>query len=135
MIEQITAFTRQATDIKFKLSQITHLKLDMSSAEAVKRLKGKNLFANGKSKRDRICLILYNLIFFFFQTFRIHEIMYTGPYVGQLYNLSLYLRDLMLVSFITYPFTFLQHQYLLKRICLLTAYHEFEYSIMSQAGL
>ena len=41
MIEQITAFTRQATDIKFKLSQITHLKLDMSSAEAVKRLKGK----------------------------------------------------------------------------------------------
>ena len=64
MIEQITAFTRQATDIKFKLSQITHLKLDMSSAEAVKRLKGKNLFANGKSKRDRICLILYNFIFF-----------------------------------------------------------------------
>ncbi|RUS84154.1 hypothetical protein EGW08_008082 [Elysia chlorotica] len=49
MIEQITAFTRQATDIKFKLSQITHLKLDMSSAEAVKRLKDRahgNDFSN-----------------------------------------------------------------------------------------
>ncbi|GFS14995.1 regulation of nuclear pre-mRNA domain-containing protein 2 [Elysia marginata] len=49
MIEQISAFTRQATDIKFKLSQITHLKLDMSSAEAVKRLKDRahgNDFSN-----------------------------------------------------------------------------------------
>lgn len=44
MIDQITTFRRQETDIKFRMSQLTHLKLDASSIEAVKQLKGKSLF-------------------------------------------------------------------------------------------
>ena len=40
MIEQITAFQRQKSEIKVKMSQLSLLKLDASSIEAVKHLKG-----------------------------------------------------------------------------------------------
>lgn len=41
MIEKIHAFKRLDSDVELKVRQIAHLKLDASSLEAVKKLKGK----------------------------------------------------------------------------------------------
>lgn len=40
MIDQITVFKHQEAEIESRISQLTHLNLDISTLEAVKQLKG-----------------------------------------------------------------------------------------------
>ena len=43
MIDQITAFQKERTEIEMKAGQLSHLKLDAASIENIKRLKGNTL--------------------------------------------------------------------------------------------
>ncbi|KAK7011650.1 regulation of nuclear pre-mRNA domain-containing protein 2 [Biomphalaria glabrata] len=62
MIEQITAFRRQETDIKFRVSQLSHLKLDASSIEAVKQLKDRAHGNDFSSQFEDSCTKLEDLV-------------------------------------------------------------------------
>lgn len=41
MVEKIRVYKRLESDIEVKIRQLSHLKLDASSIEAIKQLKGK----------------------------------------------------------------------------------------------
>ncbi|CAL1526122.1 unnamed protein product [Lymnaea stagnalis] len=62
MIDQITAFRRQETDIQFRISQLTHLKLDASSLEAVKQLKDRAHGNDFSSQFEDSCTKLEDLV-------------------------------------------------------------------------
>ncbi|XP_005098576.1 regulation of nuclear pre-mRNA domain-containing protein 2 isoform X2 [Aplysia californica] len=62
MIDQITAFQRQKSEIQMKVSQLSHLRLDASSIEAIKHLKDRAHGNDFSSHFEDSCMKLEDLV-------------------------------------------------------------------------